>query len=66
MKRPIPSSCSRTRNYFVPNLIQVDTLVFFLNSIRFSMDFNKRNNYFGSNRVQNIKTLPYQWYFERA
>ena len=51
--------------YFIPNLIQVDTLVFFLNSVRFSMDFNKRNNYFGSNRVQNIKTLPYQWYFER-
>lgn len=52
--------------YFVPNLIQVDTLVFFLNSIRFAMDFNKRNNYFGSNRVENIQTLPYQWYFERA
>src|SRR5580658_6917585 len=45
--------------YTIPNLIQIDTLVFFLNSVRFSMDYNKRNNYFGSNRVQNIQTLPY-------
>jgi hypothetical protein len=51
--------------YSIPNLIAVDTLVFFLNSVRFSMDYNKRNNYFGSNRVNNIQTLPYQWYFER-
>lgn len=51
--------------YPIPNLIAVDTLVFFLNSVRFSMDYNKRNNYFGSNRVDNIQTLPYQWYFER-
>jgi hypothetical protein len=51
--------------YSIPNLIAVDTLVFFLNSVRFSMAYNKRNNYFGSNRVENIQTLPYQWYFER-
>jgi len=51
--------------YTIPNLIQIDTLTFFLNSVRFHMDYNKRNNYFGSNRVQNIRTLPYQWYFER-
>ncbi len=51
--------------YSIPNLIAIDTLVFFLNSVRFSMDYNKRNNYFGSNRVNNIQTLPYQWYFER-
>lgn len=51
--------------YVIPNLIAIDTLVFFLNSVRFSMDYNKRNNYFGSNRVENIQTLPYQWYFER-
>ncbi len=51
--------------YSIPNLIAIDTLVFFLNTVRFSMIYNKRNNYFGSNRVQNIKTLPYQWYFER-
>ncbi len=51
--------------YVIPNLIAIDTLVFFLNSVRFSMDYNKRNNYFGANRVENIRTLPYQWYFER-
>ncbi len=51
--------------YTISNLIAIDTLVFFLNSVRFSMDYNKRNNYFGSNRVNNIESLPYQWYFER-
>ena len=50
--------------YTIPNLIQIDTLVFFLNSVRFSMAYTKRNAYFGSNRVENIKTLPNQWYFE--
>lgn len=51
--------------YFIPNLIAVDTLTFFLNSIRYSMQFTKRNQYFGSNRATNINSLPFVWYFER-
>lgn len=51
--------------YFIPNLIQVDTLTFFLDEVRYAMKYTKRNAYFGSNRVENIKTLPWQWYFER-
>lgn len=52
--------------YPIPNLIQIDTLVFFLNTVRFSMQYTQRNKYFGSNRVENIQTLPYQWYVERT
>ena len=51
--------------YTIPNLIQVDTLVFYKNSVRFAMNYTQRNAYFGNNRIQNIQALPYQWYFER-
>ncbi len=51
--------------YFVPKLTQIDTLVFFLDQVRYSLTFTKRNEYFGSSRVENINTLPFQWYFER-
>ena len=51
--------------YFIPNLIQIDTLVFFLNQVRYAMKYEQRNAYKGSSRVENIQTLPNQWYFER-
>lgn len=51
--------------YFIPNLIQVDTLVFYLDQVRYAMKYEKRNQYFGSSRVENIQTLPFEWYFER-
>lgn len=52
--------------YFIPNLVAIDTLVFYLDSVRYAMKYTKRNQYFGSSRVENIQTLPFQWYFERA
>lgn len=52
--------------YFIPDLIQIDTLTFFLNSVRYSMKYEKRNAYFGNSRAENISTLPYEWYFERS
>lgn len=51
--------------YFIPDLIQIDTLVFYLNKVRYPMKYSKRNEYFGSSRVENIQTLPYTWYWER-
>lgn len=51
--------------YFIPNLIQIDTLTFFLDQVRYAMTYSKRNQYFGAPRVENIQTLPFQWYFER-
>jgi hypothetical protein len=52
-------------SYFIPNLIQIDTLVFYLDKVRYSMQYSKRHEYFGSPRVENINTLPYNWYWER-
>ncbi len=51
--------------YFIPNLISIDTLTFFKDSVRYSMRYQKRNQYFGSNRVESIDSLPFAWYFER-
>ena len=52
--------------YFIPGLVGIDTLVFYIQNVRYSMQFEKRNLYFGSPRVQNINSLPFEWYFERA
>lgn len=52
--------------YFVPNLIQLSSLVFFINSVRYQMNEIPRRTYFGSTRAQNIKSLPYTWHLERA
>ena len=51
--------------YFIPNLIQIDTLTFFLDAVRYAMKYEQRNAYFGASRVDNIQTLPFEWYFER-
>jgi hypothetical protein len=51
--------------YTIPDLIQIDTLVFYLDQVRYAMKYEKRNAYFGASRVENIQTLPFEWYFER-
>ena len=51
--------------YFIPNLIQPDTIAFFLDQVRYALVYTKRNEYFGAPRVENIRTLPFSWYFER-
>lgn len=52
--------------YPIENLISIDTVVFYKNSVRFSMEKLHRNEYFGSDRVENINSLPNKWYFERG
>lgn len=51
--------------YTIPNLTSIDTLVFFLDQVRYAMKYEKRNAFFGSSRVENIESLPFEWYFER-
>lgn len=51
--------------YYIPNLTKIDTLVFYLDQVRYAMTYTKRNEFFGSPRVENIQTLPFEWYFER-
>ena len=51
--------------YFVPNLIDVDTLVFFINSVRYHVSEVSRRLYFGSPRAENINSLPYSYHLEK-
>lgn len=52
-------------SYFVPNLIELQTLVFFIDNIRYEMQQLQRNKYFGSSRANNIQSLPFTYHVER-
>lgn len=52
--------------YFIPNLYSVETLTFNIGPIRYPVDPATRSSYFGSGRVDNIDSLPSNWYFNRS
>lgn len=61
--------------YFIPGLISIDTLVFYINattnpsspnSVRYPMTFVDRNRYFGSARANGINALPVSYTYERV
>jgi hypothetical protein len=51
--------------YFIPNLLYVDTLTFNIGDVRYSMIEKTRSQYFGSPRVDNIEALPFTYRVER-
>lgn len=51
--------------YFVPNLYQVETMTFFIGPVRYPMDKAARIEFFGTARVENVLSLPYQYHLER-
>jgi hypothetical protein len=53
-------------SYFIPNLIKADTLVFFINGIRFSTTEMQRRQFFGVARADNVQSLPFSWHTERV
>lgn len=55
-----------TETYFVPNLVKAETLVFYINNIRYSMFYQSRKVYFGNARVEGIQSLPFDWHIERC
>lgn len=52
--------------YFVPELIQAETLTFNIGPVRYSTQSQGRRAYQGSGRVDNITSLPFNWHAERA
>lgn len=52
--------------YYIPNLYQIETMTFFIGPVRYPMDKAQRIEFFGSARVTNILSLPYQYHLERA
>ncbi len=52
--------------YFIPDLIEIETFVFFINTIRYQTQNRARREYFGSSRADNIQSLPGSWHIERC
>ncbi len=51
--------------YFIPNCLAIETVTFNQDVIRYPMDYVTRSVYFGSGRIDNIQTLPFNWTFNR-
>lgn len=52
-------------DYEIENLIDVRTIVFFLNSVRFSMRSTPIDVYHGNTRAEQVSSLPQQWVVDR-
>ena len=52
--------------YFIPNLIQISTMSFFLAQVRYAMLQVPRDEYWGCSRANNISSLPFTYNVERA
>lgn len=52
-------------SYFIPGLIEPETLTFNIGPVRYSMQYRQRRRYFATSRADNIQSLPYEWHIER-
>jgi hypothetical protein len=52
--------------YYIANLYAVESLTFNYGVVRYATDFATRHTYFGTSRVDNISTLPFNWTFNRS
>jgi hypothetical protein len=52
--------------YYIPNLYQIETFTFNIDSVRFTTFSAGRKQYFGDGRVDNIQSLPFEWHLERT
>lgn len=52
--------------YFLANLFQIETFTFNIGAVRFPTTELQRVQYFGSGRVDNIQSLPFEWHLERT
>jgi|ERR1700677_457587 len=52
--------------YFIPNLLYTDSLVFNIGPVRYPMREMTRKDYFSTARVDNIQSLPFSYRTERT
>lgn len=52
--------------YFISGLVEATSLVFFLSSVRYSMNSIDRDSYFGLPRAESIQSLPFTYHVERG
>lgn len=60
------NAVAQQEEYFVPNLINVETMTFNIGPVRYSMQPVSRRPYQGAGRVDNIYSLPFNWHAERC
>lgn len=60
------SAVEGQEKYFIQDLINIDTFVFFIDSVRYQTENRGRREYFGSSRADNIQSLPGSWHMERS
>ena len=52
--------------YYIANLMDIQSIVFFIGSVRYQMKSLGRHKYFGTPRANNINALPLSYRYERA
>lgn len=52
--------------YFIPNCIDIESIVFYIGSVRYQMQYLDRARYFGYPRANNINALPLAYHYERT
>ena len=52
--------------YFLPYVAAIESATFNKGVVRYPMVNTSRSHYFGSSRVDNISTLPFNWNYNRA
>lgn len=52
--------------YFLPYVAAIESATFNIDVVRYPMDYTTRRMYYGSSRVDNISTLPFNWNYNRA
>lgn len=60
------NSTTGQEKYFVANLIDIQSIVFFIQSVRYEMKFVGRKKYFSTPRANNINALPLSYTYERT
>jgi hypothetical protein len=55
-----------TNDYYIPNLIDVDVFVFYINTLRYQTRNQQRQEFRGTFRATEIQSLPWNWNFERS
>lgn len=52
--------------YFITNCCEIESVTFNIDTVRYPMDFTNRKSYFGSVRIDDVSSLPFNWYFNRS
>ncbi len=56
---------SGQEKYFVPGLIETESVTYSIGDVRYSAERVERKRYFGSSRVNNVSSLPDTYHVER-